>query len=539
MDTLINTFAENRDALASEKIFDTTGSFAVPMMTIAELKKSLDTEIARINVPGMLDAFMVLLVQNEEEWIQEDENKISRMVTEFFANTAFNGFANKTITSFLKDKYENKLGGKITDEQLTGFIYNDWMKLLTKNATRLFGFNKAIWSENKTAMNPYIAFPAISVPIRTAAVQMKQTDPIWDFKESMFTDRIYVTYNMMGFPLSSYIYCADYEYMCFSSKEYGRHYYEGKPLRGIGFTDWNELPSITPQSMMDVAHAPEDVVRMVTKANNLYERALALGILDDEGYFYEADKNHLVCLNTACDVCEIAIARVRNEQDEYVLQQKIECVKGLLRIPMIRIGKLLRSDGSKITKELIYNIQKDYFFASPALHETVRAKVELVEKWVHRVNTLITASEEKKQYRIAYNRNLYDFCEALLTGVITIDGRIIAYNRVIDGNEKAIILNKRGEEYPFSNIPLYQGFLSYQKLEIDVKNEIKKLVCDRLADDAPEIYSVGNKLKTYFSEERFDAFGQLASLYKDCSEIIAFIRDVRGVMNDFFHERGI
>ena len=41
METLINSFKENRDALASEKIMTAEGSFSIPMMTIAELKNLL------------------------------------------------------------------------------------------------------------------------------------------------------------------------------------------------------------------------------------------------------------------------------------------------------------------------------------------------------------------------------------------------------------------------------------------------------------------------------------------------------------------
>ena len=60
VDTLVNTFKENRDALASEKILQARESSYMPMMTIDELKNTLDAEIEKINVPGMLDAFMRL-----------------------------------------------------------------------------------------------------------------------------------------------------------------------------------------------------------------------------------------------------------------------------------------------------------------------------------------------------------------------------------------------------------------------------------------------------------------------------------------------
>ena len=41
-------FKENRDLLQSEKALYTKSTFAVPMMTIDELKPSLDEEIARL-----------------------------------------------------------------------------------------------------------------------------------------------------------------------------------------------------------------------------------------------------------------------------------------------------------------------------------------------------------------------------------------------------------------------------------------------------------------------------------------------------------
>lgn len=542
MDTLINTFAENLDALESKKYVEENRPFAISLVTIAELKKFLDMQIERINISAVLDLFMLSLVQNEDEWIQEDENKIVRFVTDFFVNTVFCGFSCKTVTSFLHEKYENKHGGKITDEQLAEFIYKDMLTPLTKIASPLFCFNTEIWSEEQTIRDWCIVVPSDSEPIKAAAKKMHNENYLWGVKESKFTDSIYIMRSACGFPLSSYKNCTDYERGFFMSKEPGLHSYEGKAVHGMDLTDWNMLPSVTPQSVVDIDHAPEDLARLIKEANNLYERALSLGVLDNEGYLYEADETRLACLNTACNSCEISTAKTRNEQDASMLRQKVENIRELLRIPMIKICKLLPSDGYRITKELIFNIQKDYFFASPALHATVREKIELVEKMVKRADSIIKAAEEKIQFRVTYDRQLHDFCEALLTGVIAIDGRIIAYKRVINGSEKTIILNKRGEGYPFNNIPLYQGFLSYQKLENDVKCEVKKLVEERLNVGAPEIYSIGGELKKSLSNERFAAFGQLASLVyeaKECSDIIAFLSDIKREMDDFFYKRGI
>ena len=129
METLIESFKENRDALENQRAIVNNDGFTIQMMTISELKPSLDAQIEHISIPNMLDAFMKLLLNNESSWMDEDESKIVKLVTDFFVNEAFGNFANKTITAFLRDKYGNP-----TDEVLTNKIFNEWMIKLTDKA---------------------------------------------------------------------------------------------------------------------------------------------------------------------------------------------------------------------------------------------------------------------------------------------------------------------------------------------------------------------------------------------------------------------
>lgn len=399
MDTLINTFSENKYDLENKNILDTNGSFGIPMMTVVELKKYFDTEMESINVPAMLNSFMTLFVQNKEEWIQEDETKITRLVTDFFVNTAFNGFARKTITSFLEDKYKNKYGGKIFDGQLAESIYNDLTKVLIKKATPLFCFNNHISSRWRYENSSFVSFPSDSAAIRQAVRKLEGATYFGFEVESALTDRIFMLQSVWGLPLSSYYKCTDYEQVFFKFKESGLHSYEGKPLKGLDFTDWNKLPSITPQSIVDMDHAPVDLMLRIKESNNLYERALNIGVLDDEGNLYKADEAHVIRFLNACEDCEIVINRVLGKHDECMLRQKVETLKKLLNVPMIRIKKVLPSDGDRWTKEVVLSIQKDYFFASPALHDSVRESVELVEKIIKRADSIIKIAEEKMQLK--------------------------------------------------------------------------------------------------------------------------------------------
>ena len=102
----MDTFKENRDALVSSTTTSTISTFEIPIMTIEELKDSLDAQIQKMNIPGMLKTFMTYLLGNEEQWIGENENQISHLVIKFFTKIAFKDSADRTITNYLRDKYQ-------------------------------------------------------------------------------------------------------------------------------------------------------------------------------------------------------------------------------------------------------------------------------------------------------------------------------------------------------------------------------------------------------------------------------------------------
>ena len=249
VDTLVNTFKENRDALASEKILQAKDPFYMPMLTIAELKNTLDAEIEKINVPGLMDAFMRRLLEHEDAWLDEDENKITQLVSGFFVGTAFSDFSSRTITSLLMDKY-----GITDNAQLAEKIYNDWMKKLTAKASPLFCFNRSVWREEQTAKLAFVSIPESSAPIRAAADQLYNTDPTWRTKDSVLGDAISAVTVLAGFPI-----CAGgripemHDRHVHSSLESGLYSYEGKENFGMAFNDWRKLPPLDPRSFWNSA----------------------------------------------------------------------------------------------------------------------------------------------------------------------------------------------------------------------------------------------------------------------------------------------
>ena len=239
MDNLIETFRENRAALAAPEILHGTDSFALPMMTIAELHQLLDAEVARLNIPNLMDAFLAKLLANEEEWLGGDENRITRLVTDFFVHTAFPGFAKRTITAFLQDKYST------TDTaQLASQVYHDWILPLTQRTRPLFPFDPTIWPAGRTAQLASLSIPASSAPIAAAA---NGALPHWTPRASACPDRITATEILAGFPIRAHLACPDWERACAGGAPAGLHSYEGKPADGMPLNDWRKLPPLAPQ----------------------------------------------------------------------------------------------------------------------------------------------------------------------------------------------------------------------------------------------------------------------------------------------------
>lgn len=238
---LLDTFEENRYQLKCDDLnISNSTTCRLELVTIGDLKKVLDAEIDHINVPGIFDMFMRLMLDNEDAWIIENEKKITKLVNGFFVETAFGGFANRTITSFLKDKY-----GITSDEQLANKIYDEWMKKLIANASPLFYFNRGVWNEEMSYKHETLFVPSSSHPIRWAAKQASTACRSWRIRESSMEDRISAITVLSGFPICSSTFISS-TYTPWMNPMSGLYSYEGNPNFGMVFNDWRKLPPLKP-----------------------------------------------------------------------------------------------------------------------------------------------------------------------------------------------------------------------------------------------------------------------------------------------------
>ncbi len=541
METLLNTFTENRNALQSERSLRMKKAFDIPMMTIEELKPSLDAEINKMDIPGMMSTFMEVLVdpKNESAWLSEDAGKITRLVTDFFVKTAFYNFAERSITNFLKDKYEVTYG-PITDEQLSNLIYEDWMKLLTGKASPLFHFNSGVWTEDQTSKLAFLSFPTISSPIRTAAERMHTTNPLWGLKESELRDRIFVMCSACGLPLSAYNNCTEYETDYYRSKAVGRHYYEGKKIPGMEFNDWNLLPSITPQSLINVDKLTSvDLSKAVTQARVLYSQARAAGLIDDDSFICEPDPDALDELSQKCAQCETFLQNLEKTADIPALKKAL----GELDISKLSVRRTkfaMPTDGYRKDEESIDTIRKDHFVSSPVFHIRVRDGLNAIEKLKTQMEDIQRRAEKRIQEISESTGDIKDYCDAVFVGVISLEGFNIVYHQDEGITVNDIFLSKRASEFPFGKIPIYQGFVSFRALPAEMKKEIKKNVEELYEINSSQIQETGEKLLSgELSDKHIQAIAQIAQTMPQKKEIFEFLEELKQAFHGFCLENSL
>ena len=243
MNDLIDTFQENRDALAAPEVLHGTDSFAAPIMTLAELDPLLDAAAAQLNIPRLMDAFMAKLLDNEEVWIEEDENRITRFVSDFCTDSAFPDFTDRGITAFLQDKYNTA-----DTARLANFVYNGCIRPLSRKAEPLFAFDAAVWPAGKTPRLSLLSVPTASAPVTAAAQRLNTDDPAWTLTTGAFPDRVSAVWLGIGLPIRAHRDCENWERAyCGGFVSAGLHSYEGKPIPGMPLDDWRRLPPLAPR----------------------------------------------------------------------------------------------------------------------------------------------------------------------------------------------------------------------------------------------------------------------------------------------------
>ena len=411
---------------------------------------------------------------------------------------------------------------------------------LTAKASPLFYFNNGIWSENQTSKLAFVSIPESSAPIKAAAAQLYNTDPTWGTKDSALTDRIFVMCSACTLPLSAYNNCAEYEKNYFSSTDVGRHYYEGKHVPGMSFDDWRELPSITPQSLIDLTRAPDPLKKIVKPAQLLYEEVMQYHILDDHSQICRPSAEGVATLKDLIDAVRADAAKLVKASDIAKAQDHLDKLKAVERIPMVRTEYAMQDDGYAEKKETKLSVQKDHFVSAPVLQNIAKEILEETKSLDAAKNEAIKLLEDKITRIGAGNRAIGEYCDALFTGVITLEDSKVVYRKNEFGIVTETVLSARDDAFAFETIPVYQGFLSYQSLlDDDTRAAIKKAVNDRYNSGSSEIKVAGTALKAGLADSKIQSWVMRADDSPEKAEIVDFIMKVKRQFNIFCMENDI
>ena len=237
MTNLLDTFRENQNYLqCSGSILDKKVPSDYPVVTLDDLKESLDTDLSKINIPVAFDGFMRRMLQSEESWLEYDENRIAHEVCGFIVHAMSGSYLNHSLTSLLQEK----MG--LLGLPLQHAVYQNLVIPVTELARPLFNFDQRIWTEVMSCKTAVLSVPSASAPIQAAANHMHMINPAWSVNTSMVQDRIGAITMLSGFPMCS---AASIQNMRNSDVHYrGLYSYEGKPNHGMVFNDWSKLPPL-------------------------------------------------------------------------------------------------------------------------------------------------------------------------------------------------------------------------------------------------------------------------------------------------------
>ena len=537
MENLSSTFELNSNYLESMDHLDNSDSFYVPMMTINELKPAMNSAIKALNFDKMFGSFLNMFFDNTDKWIDENENKISKLVTDFFIGTAFEGFANKNITDFLADKY-----GTTNTTVLSNNIYNDYITDLASKSQVLFPFDTGLTQVSSLGYIKHISAPTVSAEIQNAANSYTQIDANCEVNSSDLTDRIYMLNTACAFPLGSYAPGTDYEQVYFNSTEgFGNHYYEGerkggegKLLKNMIFKDWRQLAPLRPQSIIDVnVPGSENMKKIVINARNLYETGKAEGFIDDERKIYSLDEKAIAGI-------EEKVSRAAKILEEFDSARALELDKLLVEIEKEKDIKPAYSGYNiynlgALDEDSQKRIVVDYFTYSPVLNILVKNSLDNKS----RLNKLVEQFESIKKEAAIKSAGLMDkfmpaFFEPLCAGVFTFEGINIYYKKVLTGREEVTILSEMDDANKFWKIPVYQAFINYQRLSPEIKEDIK-------SDYTAVLKSMNADKKAYADElakrlsEQTAAWVSIAENYDEKRNIIRFIDNLNKFMQDYIN----
>ena len=263
LETLKETFAKNADVL-SEGIKE-ENTYTWKILSVKDIKEGLDEDVKNLDLNQTLYALMTDLFENCKKWIDQDENEISKLISDFVLGQ-FQTVAKKTMTDYLKEKFgvdnATLLEQKIEDAIIQKELWSKSTPLFWKNSM----YNGPVGEQN------ILTVPFDSLEICNAANNFAEKKRI-TLRRSGIIDKMSVMRFYSGFPMYAYQEIQELERAYETDRSLGRHLYEGTEV------DWNTfLPSPIPASFR-IGTPIERIEKRNAELITEFEKAKELGII--------------------------------------------------------------------------------------------------------------------------------------------------------------------------------------------------------------------------------------------------------------------
>jgi hypothetical protein len=127
----------------------------------------------------------------------------------------------------------------------------------------------------------------------------------------------------------------------------------------------------------------------------LFDEAMKLGLLDEEGHIFKPDENSIAETYEACAAVQALIDSFETNTKTSEISALVCHLKEVRDISRIPTKSQLRNDGYCRDMNDRLRILKDYFVSSPAFHESVRANIQKLRSVSQVVDELLSTLEKR------------------------------------------------------------------------------------------------------------------------------------------------
>lgn len=516
LEELSSTFSENLTALSTP--VDKNKSYSKPLMTIQDLKPSLDETVKSMRIPDLVNHFISYLIDNDEVWVSQDESKICAAVTKFFLSE-LNSFTNKTIIDYLRVKFDE------TDpSRLRKRIYDEIVYPAYNDASPLF-WADSIYDISDASKIGYCSVPETSPEIQGAADDLHAADNSIERRVVFSTDRISIFEFLCGLPLFGYKGVANYH----PDYETGRrglsggtHLYEKNDLND---KDGSNLPNITPISAIPQNMRGGSLLENSDEYDYAWNHDIIVRTIDDDG---KSIKSVFLCIFDSAKVDEIVqkIKAVTEQGDVVKMNAMLDSFKKF-ELPIVERKNLL-NDGSKGYQK---SVIKDHVLASKYLTKLIRSQNSVYKRF----HETLGALEIKLNEGSVGAKNISAFVGALCAGVISRDATnifLFTYEKVEYGIPEAIELTNITTAPYGQKLPIYSAYVAFCRLSEEEKSEIAANVQKKMTTDYSAVAENTERIKQFVSGETQKMINIARQNFAlEAAEIVEFVKKVNAELS--------